>query len=105
MRGGVHVVGRAQGPHNPGMFIGDCHRGLILPPPFYEATAPLAPAIRLEAHPAERRACPMHQEGPQIDIAPFTDPEQAGLATGGVLPRPKPAPRRKLPAILTMACI
>jgi hypothetical protein len=52
---GVHLVSREQGPHNPCIFIGNCHRGLVLPPPFYEATDPLAPAIRLEPHPAQRR--------------------------------------------------
>src|SRR5215471_14048478 len=33
------------------------------------------------------------------------DPEQAGLATGGVLPRHEPDPCRKLPALLKMARI
>src|SRR5215471_12929898 len=73
MRCGVHLLCREQGPHNPCIFIGDCYRGLVLSPPFHEAADPLTPAIRLQPHPAQRCACPMHQEGPQRDIPPFTD--------------------------------
>jgi hypothetical protein len=47
----------------------------------------------------------MHEELPQIAIAPFADPEQTGLATSGVLPGYQAQPGRKLAAILKMARI
>lgn len=76
--------------------------GFVMPTPLHEPSCPLAATVLLDTDPAKGCPCPVHQQCAEIAIASFTDPQQAGPATGGVLPRDQPVPRRKLPAILQM---
>ena len=42
----------------------------------------------------------MDQQGAQVDVTAFADPEERGLATAGVLPRHEAEPGRYLPAVV-----
>src|SRR5499427_700165 len=103
--GAVHLVGRQQHPGNPGIFIREGHGRLVLAATVHEASEPRATAIRLEPEPAQRRACAMDEEGPEVYVPAFTDPKQPWLAARGMLPRHQADPRRKLAPILERAGI
>ena len=99
---GVCLIATEQHPRNSCVLIGERYGRFVLAAPFDQPPHPLATSVCLEPDPPKCGPGAMDEQLPQIAIAPFANPEQAGLAPGGVLPWYQPQPRRKLAPILEM---
>ena len=100
----IRIPGQ-QRPENTGMLSRQCHRSLVEAAALLQCQHPPAPGVVVPRQVAHHRACPMNQQGTQIDVASLGNPPMARLATRGVLPRNQSQPGRKLAPILEQPSI
>ena len=77
-----------QRPHNARVLVGQRHRSHVLVAPRKDASDPTA-GVRLcsLALPVNHRTCTVDQQGAQVGVTPFADPQQVLLTPTGMLAR------------------
>jgi hypothetical protein len=91
-----------QCPEDAGVFGRQCHGGDVLTAALAQLLDPTALRIVSLWRMAHCRACAVHQQRSEVDIAAFTDAKQPVLAPGGILFGHQAQPGGALTAILEL---
>ena len=92
-----------QRPDGACILVGESHGRYVLVAPREQL---FEPGVRfLVFGDPHHGACPVDQEGAQVNIPALTDTKQGRLAAARVLPRDEPEEGRELPAVLEVSGI
>ncbi len=86
--------------NDPGIFIGERDGHYIGVSPIAHPFDPQASRICFASCFPKNSTSTMDQQGTQVSVSAFADPEQAGSTTTGALFGNEPKPGRKLPSVL-----
>ena len=96
---------RQQGPHDPGILVGQRDRRHIQVAPLEQPAQPVVGLVRLALGGVDHRARPVNQQRAQVGVATLAHAQQRGLAAARMLARHQAQPGRHLAPAGEVLCV